>query len=365
MPQPRITLVVGARPNFMKAAALIPALRAEGLRVRLVHTGQHDGVRMSGRLFRDLRLPRPDRHLGVGPGPQAAQTARILARMDAELAAHPPEALLVVGDVNSTLAAALAATKRGIPVAHVEAGLRSGDRRMPEEINRILTDHLSDLLFTTTAGDDRVLRREGIPAVRIRRVGNVMADTLLAHRRAARGPGASARERFGLTPKAYGVVTLHRPGNVDDPGSLKALIGALAGASRLIPLVFPVHPRTRRLLPRMRLPPTLHLSPPLGYLEFLGLLDGAALALTDSGGVQHETTLLGVPCLTLRDSTEWKVTCRLGTNRLIGTDPDAIVRATARVFRHPPRGKAPPLWDGRSGPRVAKAVKTWLRAQKQ
>lgn len=360
---PRVTLVVGARPNFMKAAALIPALRAEGLRVRLVHTGQHYDVRMSARLFQDLALPRPDRHLGVGSGPQAAQTARILARMDAELAAHPPEVLLVVGDVNSTLAAALAAAKRRIPVAHVEAGLRSADRRMPEEVNRVLTDHLSDLLFTTTAADDRVLRREGIPSRRIRRVGNVMADTLLAHRRAARGPGTSARKRFRLTPKAYGVATLHRAENVDDPKRLKVLMGALAKASRLIPLVFPVHPRTRRRLPVMRLPPSLHLSPPLGYLEFLGLLDGAALALTDSGGVQHETTLLGVPCLTLRDSTEWKVTCRLGTNRLIGTDPRAIVRATARVLRHPPCGKAPSLWEGHAGRRVAKALKAWLRTR--
>ena len=355
--------MVGARPNFMKAAALIPALRAEGLRVRLVHTGQHYDARMSGRLFRDLALPRPDRHLGVGSGPHAAQTARILERVDAELAAHPPALLLVVGDVNSTLAAALAAAKRQIPVAHVEAGLRSADRRMPEELNRILTDHLSDLLFTTTAGDDRVLRAEGIPPGRIRRVGNVMADTLLRHRLAAKGPGAAARARFGLASKGYGVATLHRPGNVDDPRNLRALIGALAKASRLVPIVFPVHPRTRRRLPRTRLPATLHLSPPLGYLEFLGLLDGAALALTDSGGVQHETTLLGVPCLTLRDSTEWKVTCRLGTNRLIGTDPGAIVRATARILRHPPRGKAPPLWEGHAGRRVARAIRAWLRTR--
>ena len=360
----KVTLVCGARPNFMKIAPIMEAIRKSGrVQPYLVHTGQHYDEKMSKSFFDLLGIPKPDVDLGVGSGSHAEQTGKVMVEFEKVCQRERPDLVVVVGDVNSTLAAALAATKRGIPVAHVEAGLRSGDRRMPEEVNRVLTDHLSDLLFTTTADDDRVLSREGIPAARIRRVGNVMADTLFRHRRAAKGPGAAARERFGLLVKGYGVATLHRPGNVDDPRNLKALLGALAKASRLVPIVFPVHPRTSRLLPRMRLPVTLHLSPPLGYLEFLGLLDGAALALTDSGGVQHEATLLGLPCLTLRDTTEWKVTCRLGTNRLIGTDPKAILSAMARALRNPPRGKAPPLWEGHAGRRVARAIKAWLRTR--
>lgn len=358
--KPLVTLVVGARPNFMKASALVAPLRRAGLRVRLVHTGQHYDPAMSGRLFRELGLPRPDAHLGAGSGTHAAQTARILARFDRDLAACPPRLVLVVGDVNSTLAAALAAAKRRIPVAHVEAGLRSGDRRMPEEVNRVVTDHLSDLLFTTLPEDDAVLRREGIPAARIFRVGNVMSDTLLACRARARRAAAPLRRTLGLRGP-YGLVTLHRTENVDDPRRLERLLEALGRVAVRLPLVFPVHPRTQPRLRGRRLPAGVLPVEPLGYLAFTGLLQGAALMLTDSGGVQHEAALLGVPCLTLRDTTEWGVTCRSGANRLVGTDPGRIAREAERALARPRRAARPPLWDGRVGARVARAVAAFLK----
>ncbi len=362
--KPLLTLVVGARPNFMKAAALVGPLKAAGLRVRLVHTGQHYDGRMSGVFFRQLGLPRPDRHLGVGAAEPAIQLARILERLDRELAAHPPAMVVVVGDVNSTLAGALAASTRRIPLAHVEAGLRSFDRRMVEERNRVLVDHLADLLFTTAADDDRNLAREGIPAARIRRVGDVMVDTLRRHRGAARKAAPALLKRLGLRRRDYAVVTLHRPENVDDPARLGALLAGLGRASRRLPLLFPVHPRTRRRFAGRRLPSGLRLVEPLGYLEFLGLMDAAAAVLTDSGGIQQETTVLAVPCLTLRDNTERPVTCRLGTNRLVGASPAAIDRALASALSRPPRGRIPPLWDGKAGTRVARGIATWLRSRR-
>ncbi len=355
----RATLVVGRGPNFIKASALLPPLKAEGFRVRLVHTGQHYDRGMSEVFFRQLGLPRPDLNLEVGPGSPSRQTALILEGMEDDLAAHPPDVLVVMGDVTSTAAAALAASKRRTSLAHVEAGMRSFDRTMPEEVNRIVTDHLSDLLFTTAAEDDLNLRREGIPPARIRRAGNVMVDTLLKHRRVARAAGRTALDRFRLGGR-YGIATLHRPENVDCPERLERLVEGLGRVARRLSLLFPVHPRTRRLLDGLSLPPGLRLCPPLGYLEFLGLMGRAALVLTDSGGVQMESSVLGVPCLTLRDSTEWPVTCRAGTNRLVGTDPVALDRWAGRFLSRPPKGRKLPLWDGRAGTRVARGLKAWL-----
>lgn len=361
LPASHLTLVVGARPNFMKAAALLPPLKAAGFRVRLVHTGQHYDPSMSQVFFRQLRLPAPDRHLGVGKGPPALQVARILAGMSADLAGHRPDAVVVVGDVNSTLAAAMAASFAGVPLVHVEAGLRSFDRGMQEELNRIATDRLSDLLLTTCALDDRNLVAEGIPRGRIRRVGDVMIDTLLRCRAAAGREGAAALRRRGLRPGQYGMVTLHRPENVDSSARLSAVLAGIERVSRRLPLLFAVHPRTLLRLRGRRLPPGILTCDPLGYIEFLGLMDEAALVLTDSGSIQQETTVLGVPCLTLRDSTERPVTCTLGTNHLAGTDPAEVERWALRFLARPPRGHPIPLWDGRAGTRAGREIRAWLR----
>lgn len=358
--KPLATLVVGARPNFVKAAALVPPLEAEGFRVRLVHTGQHADPGMSAVFFRDLGLPRPDGHLGAGPGRPLRQLARMLAGLEMELASHPPAAVIVVGDVTSTLAGALAASRLGIPLAHVEAGMRSFDRRMPEEMNRMIADRLSDLLFTTSAEEDRNLLREGISRSRIFRAGDVMADSLLRHRRRAAAAGRAGMRRLGLRPRGFGLVTLHRAGNVDDPRRLRRLMDGLGRAAGMLPLLFPVHPRTRKRLRGLRIPAGLRLLPPLGYLEFLGLMDRAALVLTDSGGVQLEASVLGVPCLTLRETTERPALCRMGTNRLVGDDPAAIARWTARILAHPPQGRRLRAWDGQAGRRIARALRARL-----
>jgi UDP-N-acetylglucosamine 2-epimerase (non-hydrolysing) len=354
----RVLLVAGARPNFMKIAPIARELerRRNLFESILVHTGQHYDAAMSRIFFDQLRLPRPAIDLEVGSDSHARQTAAIMTAFEPVLLEWKPDVVLVVGDVNSTIACALVASKRRVRVAHVEAGLRSFDRDMPEEINRVLTDQISDLLFVTESSGVENLRREGIPEERIFLVGNVMIDTLLAHRDAALALGTPAR--MGMQPGKYGVITLHRPSNVDDPRALEELFGAIGEISRDLPLVFPVHPRTRASLSRSvavsRLcdEKRLHLSDPMGYLEFLGLVAESAVVLTDSGGVQEETTVLGVPCLTLRTSTERPATITHGTNLLAGVRPDGILQAWRTVKTTPRIARVPPLWDGKAAERI-------------
>jgi len=363
----RIVQVVGARPNFMKIAPLRRAIDAAGFaEQKLVHTGQHYDAAMSDVFFADLDLPRPDAFLGIGSGSHAEQTAAVLLAMEKLLMSERPDLLVVAGDVNSTVAAALAAAKLGIPVAHVEAGLRSFDRAMPEEINRVLTDQIAELLFTPSQDGDRNLLREGVSRDRVHFVGNVMIDSLREHLPAARRAAAPAK--LGLAPKGYALLTLHRPSNVDDPKALARVVGALAEVAAEVPVVFPIHPRTRKRLAEFSIatPPGLRLTEPLGYLEFLGLVDGAALVLTDSGGLQEETTALAVPCLTLRENTERPVTVEVGTNLLVGLDPRRIVDESRRVLRgQGKRGGLPELWDGHAAERMASAIAEWAQARKR
>ena len=358
MPPFLACLVAGARPNFVKAAALYRAfLRSDVFRVRIVHTGQHYDDAMAGSFFRELDLPEPDAMLNVGSASHAVQSARVLEAFERELRTHEPDVVVVVGDVNSTLACALAAAKMQYPdgrrprVAHVEAGLRSFDRSMPEEINRVVTDSIADFLFATEQSGIDNLRREGRADEQMFLVGNVMVDTLLTQH--ARAGSRACWQRFGVAQGGYGVVTLHRPSNVDDPVRLSALVAALESAAATIPLVFPVHPRTRARL-QVRLPSSgLILCDPLSYVDFLSLLGGARAVITDSGGIQEETTILGVPCLTLRDNTERPITITHGTNRLIGSDSRAIVPHLQAVLAAPmPRPAAPPLWDGATAVRI-------------
>lgn len=349
----RVCNVVAARPNFMKMAPVVLELVRRGVDQVLVHTGQHYDSNMSDVFFDELGMPRPDVHLGVGSGTHGAQTAAVLAAFEVTCLQFRPDVVVVAGDVNSTLAAGLAAAKLGIRVAHVEAGLRSFDRTMPEEVNRVLTDHLSDVLFATE--DDAVgnLRREGIDPGRVHLVGNCMVDTLLRHVETALA--ARPWERFGLKPSGFALLTLHRPANVDDEDSLRAFMTAINQVSHRLPVLFPVHPRTRDRLERARVEPSrwVQLCEPLPYLTFLGLMARARCVLTDSGGIQEETTALGVPCLTLRDNTERPVTVRQGTNRLIGTDPARIEPAVAEVLADQwPQGTGPELWDGHAAERI-------------
>jgi UDP-N-acetylglucosamine 2-epimerase (non-hydrolysing) len=362
----KIDCVVGARPNFMKMAPIIEALRdIPGMTSRLIHTGQHYDAAMSKVFFDDLGLPKPDVFLGVGSGGHSEQTARVMIEFDRVVEAGRPDFVLVVGDVNSTLAAALVAAKRLIPLGHVEAGLRSGDRTMPEETNRIVTDILSDLLFTTSEDAAVNLAREGVDASKIRFVGNVMIDSLLKHRERAIAT-STALEDFGLTPHRYVLVTLHRPSNVDGKESLAGLIGVLARLAEERPVLFPVHPRTRVRIREFGLEGDvdkaagLRLVEPQGYLDFLRLLDSAELVLTDSGGIQEETTVLGVPCLTLRPNTERPVTITEGTNVLVGTDPARILEEGLKVLSGKGRkGRIPRYWDGHAAPRIAAALREW------
>ena len=355
----RILSVAGARPNFIKVAALHHAFAAHSaLSPRLVHTGQHYDRRMSDVFFEQLGLPEPDHHLGIGSGTHAEQTAGVLLGMERVLDAERPDALVVVGDVNSTLAAALAGAKARVPVAHVEAGLRSGDRAMPEEINRLATDAIADLLYASEEAGLAHLRREGHDAAQVTFVGNVMIDTLDRSRAAAAATGAAAA--LGLAGGAYTLVTMHRPATVDVPERLATLADALGRATRFGPVVWPVHPRARARLEAAGLLGVLgaregvRLLDPVGYLDFLDLQARAGAVVTDSGGVQEETTVLGVPCLTLRDSTERPATVTHGTNRLLPLDPDAIDTALAEAHAGGwPAGTRPPLWDGRAAERVA------------
>jgi UDP-N-acetylglucosamine 2-epimerase (non-hydrolysing) len=360
----RVLLVAGARPNFMKIAPLLRELRMRGrLEASLVHTGQHYDPEMSDQYFRDLGIPEPEVNLGVGSGTHGEQTAEVLRRIERVLAGAPPDAVVVVGDVNSTLAASLAAAKLGVPVAHVEAGLRSFDPSMPEEINRRLTDALCRWLFITEPAAEANLLREGIDPARIHFVGNVMIDTLRQHLERARGLGVLAR--LGLEPRGYGVLTLHRPSNVDDPERLARLFGVLEEIHRELPIVFPVHPRTAAALREGLRGRELRLRtlPPQGYLEFLGLMADARLVLTDSGGIQEETTVLGVPCLTLRDNTERPITLSRGTNRLVGSDPATIRLEVRKILDGAaPRGQTPEFWDGRAAARIADVLERDLEA---
>jgi len=350
----RLLAVAGARPNFMKIAPLLRELRGrEGFSVCLVHTGQHYDAAMSESFFQDLGIPPPDHNLGVGSASHAEQTAEVLRRVEPILLREQPHVVVVVGDVNSTLAASLAAAKLCIPVAHVEAGLRSFDRTMPEEINRVVTDSISDLLFTTEPAGEENLRREGVPASKIHFVGNVMIDTLLANlerSRALRVP-----EQLGLRKGGYAVLTLHRPSNVDQPERLRTLFSLLETIHREIPVVFPVHPRTSAAIAGTLggAAPRLLTTEPLGYLEFLRLMADAKLVLTDSGGIQEETTVLGIPCLTLRDNTERPVTVTHGTNIVVGSDPRTILAEVRKILNGAgKRGGIPEGWDGGAARRI-------------
>lgn len=355
----KIVHVVGARPNFMKIAPVMKAIgRADFAEQKLVHTGQHYDIAMSDVFFSDLGMPHPDIHLGVGSGSHAEQTARVMVGFEKVCLEERPALVVVAGDVNSTLACAIDCAKLRIPCAHVEAGLRSFDMSMPEEVNRIVTDRLCEYLFTPSADADENLRREGTEAERVFRVGNVMIDTLLSHLPRARATEALARLR--VEPDRYAVVTLHRPSNVDDRDVLDRILRALEWIQAQLPVVFPVHPRTRGRLqefgfaPRVQALSRLRLCEPLGYLEFLGLTSQAKLVLTDSGGLQEETTALGIPCLTIRENTERPVTITEGTNTLVGVDPRRIIDEAERALAG--RGKAgriPALWDGKTSERIA------------
>ena len=371
-----VICVVGARPNFMKMAPILRAFSANtpSIPTLLVHTGQHYDKDMNDKLFEDLRLPRPDINLDVGSASHAVQTAEVMRRFEPVMDAHKPSCVLVVGDVNSTLACTLVAVKKGIPVVHVEAGLRSYDRKMPEEINRILTDQIADRLYTTERSAEANLIREGIAAKRVRFVGNVMIDSLLHNRDFARAPAATvAAGGFDPAliggPEGYGVITLHRPSNVDHPEVLASLLGVLSEITRQLPLVFALHPRTKANIERFGLGHLIEntrliLLPPQGYLEMLGLMAGARIVLTDSGGLQEETTALGVPCLTLRENTERPITVEQGTNTMVGRDLAAIRKEAAGILAgHGKQGRVPALWDGHAAGRIADDLATWLLDQ--
>jgi UDP-N-acetylglucosamine 2-epimerase (non-hydrolysing) len=360
----KLACVVGARPNFIKMAALIAEFRRRPwFDVRLIHTGQHFSPEMSQAFFDDLELPAPDLNLEVSGGTGTSQTAEVMRRLEQVFLEQRPDLLVVVGDVNSTLAAALVAAKLGIPIAHVESGLRSFDRTMPEEINRVLTDAISTYLFVTEPNGVANLLAEGVPQARIHFVGNVMIDTLLRFRDKAALSGIL--EELGLQKKEYAVATLHRPSNVDSPESLRGLFDVLAQLATRLPVVFPVHPRTRGRMQETGLTaPNLLLTTPLGYLDFVRLISEARLVLTDSGGIQEETTILQVPCLTLRDNTERPVTIEKGTNRLAGTDPRRILETAIETLNaNGMQARVPELWDGMAGARIADVLEQAVPGQ--
>ena len=374
----RVDCVVGARPNFVKIAPILRALTDRGgFAVRLIHTGQHYDVAMNAVFFDELAIPEPDINLEVGSGTQTEQTARIMLGIEGVFLRDRPDLLVVVGDVNSTVAAALVAAKLRIPVAHVEAGLRSHDRGMPEEINRLVTDRLSDLLLTTEREAGGQLIREGVAPAQIHFVGNVMIDTLRACLDRAR-PAAETLAEHGASPafaaaarNGLGFVTLHRPSNVDDPIQFRGLLEALAAISHELPLVFAMHPRTKARLSSYDLAgivagSRILVTPPLSYLQTLGLMREARLVITDSGGLQEETTALGVPCLTVRDTTERPITIAEGTNTLVGSAPQALRRAASEALGGGgKRGRIPELWDGQAAVRIVDHVQAFLRQREQ
>jgi UDP-N-acetylglucosamine 2-epimerase (non-hydrolysing) len=373
----RILCVVGARPNYMKIAPMMRAFERSNRPERpiLVHTGQHYDAEMNGKLFADLELPAPDINLGVGSGSHAVQTAEVMHRFEPVLEGGQPACVIVVGDVNSTLACALVAAKRHVPVVHIEAGLRSFDRSMPEEINRVLTDQISDLLFTTERTAHANLAREGIDMSRVHFVGNVMIDSLLSHRERAPAVAevlshAGARGRSLLDGAGYGVVTLHRPSNVDESDALREALVILADVSQLLPLVWPLHPRTRANVDRFGLAdlldtPRIVVLPPQGYLQMVALMSSATLVLTDSGGVQEETTALSVPCLTMRDSTERPITVEQGTNVVVGRDRNLVLSLVDDVMKTGgKRGRMPEMWDGHAAERIVDHLNSWILNRK-
>lgn len=362
----KVLNVVGARPNFMKVAPIVEAMKRRGHQFAplVVHTGQHYDAQMSDAFFRDLGLPEPDVYLGVGSGSHAMQTATVMQSFEPVVLEEKPDWVLVVGDVNSTLACALVCSKLGIRVAHVEAGLRSRDRTMPEEINRLLTDQLADLLLTPSEDADENLRNEGIPDERIRFVGNVMIDSLF--KQLKRAESSAVREELEIADKDYAALTLHRPSNVDDRATFARILDALEQISQKLPVIFPVHPRTRARIAefgfadRVDRTRNLRLIEPLGYLDFLRLYSGARLVLTDSGGIQEETTALGIPCLTLRENTERPITVEMGTNKIVGTNTAKITGAAFASLDAPRKSqqpaRIPPLWDGHAASRICDAI---------
>jgi len=361
----KVINVVGARPNFMKVAPIVAAMKKRPTKFLplVVHTGQHYDTAMSDSFFTDLELPQPDTHLGIGSGSHAAQTAAVMERFEPVVLQEKPDWVLVVGDVNSTIACALVCVKLGIKVAHVEAGLRSRDRTMPEEINRLLTDQIADLLFTPSPDADENLVAEGIPRERIRFVGNVMIDSLQKNLTKARE--LPTKEKLGLNGD-YALLTLHRPSNVDMRASFEPILDALEAISAKLPIVFPVHPRTRKTIAELGLSERvesmkdLRTIDPLGYLDFLNLSSGARLVLTDSGGIQEETTFLGIPCLTLRENTERPITVEMGTNVVVGTDATKIIAAANAALDGSAKKavRQPPLWDGHTSERILDALES-------
>ncbi|UCC14568.1 MAG: UDP-N-acetylglucosamine 2-epimerase (non-hydrolyzing) [Gammaproteobacteria bacterium] len=361
----KIILIAGARPNFMKIAPLTQEMEKHpDIEFLLIHTGQHYDEKMSDLFFRQLGLPKPDINLEIGSASHAVQTADIMKAFEPIVIEEQPDAVLVVGDVNSTIACGLVSVKLGIPLIHVEAGLRSGDRSMPEEINRILTDSISDLLFCTEQSGVDNLVREGVAENKAFMVGNVMIDTLLKNR--PRFADSKILDELHLEPQAFAVLTLHRPSNVDDRDVFSGLLGALGEIQKDLPIVFPVHPRTRSRLgefgfqEKIGQMPNLRMIDPVGYLDFQQLLSSARIVLTDSGGIQEETTALGVPCLTLRANTERPVTVSHGTNKIVGMDPNTIVSAYRETISGQIAAQVPPLWDGHAAERIVKIIRERL-----
>ena len=356
----KITIVAGARPNFMKISPIIKAIYNNPryhIKFRLVHTGQHYDQKMSGNFFEDLGIPHPDINLESGSGSQAEQTAAIMVRFEKDLEQYPPNVVLVVGDVTSTMACAITAKKMGIDVVHVEGGIRSGDMGMPEEINRIVTDSITDHFFTTSELANDNLRKSGISEDRIHFVGNTMIDTLLENMERLENPNILIHGQ-ALIPSGYFVLTLHRPNNVDEEGQLGNLIKAILDATATFPVIFPVHPRTRKLLQGLGLTnDRLHIIDPLSYLKFNYLVKNAKGVITDSGGITEETTVMGIPCITLRNNTERPETVNMGTNELIGTDPKALAPYLEKLIAgNWKKGQIPPLWDGKAAERIIKKL---------
>ncbi len=369
----KILCIVGARPNFMKIAPVIRALNNAqySFNVCLLHTGQHYDAAMKQSFFDQLHIPEPDVDLGVGSGSHAVQTAEIMKRFEPVMDELKPDTILVVGDVNSTIACALVAVKKGVPVIHVEAGLRSGDRSMPEEINRVLTDQISDLLLTTERSAEENLQREGIGREKVHFVGNVMIDTLRYNLNNAISSVDTINSCLDVkqamsTHEGYGLLTLHRPANVDDPVVLERLLRTLVALAEDLPLLFPVHPRTRQCIDNAGLSELLadsqlHLIPPQAYLNMLGLMKDARLVLTDSGGIQEETTALGVPCITLRENTERPITVAEGSNTIVGSSPEKIKSCFEEIMQSGGKaGRTPEYWDGKAAERIAEVIGNWL-----
>ena len=356
-----VILVVGARPNFMKIAPLHAELARRGIPQLLLHTGQHYDENMSKVFFDDLGMPEPDIYLGIGSGSHAEQTAKVMIDFEKVCLEHKPSMVVVVGDVNSTVACSIVSAKLWIPCAHVEAGLRSFDRQMPEEINRILTDSICDLLLTPSADGDENLRNEGVAEERIIRVGNIMIDSLFNN--LEKSKSSTIHSELNIEGKGYGILTLHRPSNVDDLASFNSIISGLEHIGEQLPIVFPMHPRTRKqaekfgILSRLEAIPNIVITDPIGYLDFVALTAGAKLVLSDSGGIQEETTALGIPCLTLRHNTERPITVTEGTNVVVGNDATSIIAAADEIFQNGGKaGRVPDLWDGNTAARIGDII---------